>query len=352
MKMQKAALAQKIGKLKSVVPKRGQNEALRGILVKDGYLTANNMEMMVKIKIEGIEDEPFIIPERAFDLINNLPDGELEITAAPKNTITIKADKIKNKYQTLEPDSFPCVTVQEQRQELTVKAEHLMESIKRVAYAVPAQGSSKVMESMCIQAEGGKLNFVGLDGHVMAWDQVDYNGEFELLIPKGTVDKLKSIGLTGDVQIRHNKTSAVFITEEAEIYTRLADGEYFNYKPMFKKFPLHTAASRSALLGAMVRAKMCTENKRPVRFELKGSNLNLSIKDKITDYREDIELSKEMEDALTIGFDADLVLETLKAFECENVGISFESPKMPMIIEAADENNDFKAMVLPVMLGE
>lgn len=123
MKMQKAVLAQKIGKLKSVVPKRGQNEALRGILVKDGYLTANNMEMMVKIKIEGIEDEPFIIPERAFDLINNLPDGELEITAAPKNTITIKADKIKNKYQTLEPDSFPCATVQEQGEEITVKAE-------------------------------------------------------------------------------------------------------------------------------------------------------------------------------------------------------------------------------------
>lgn len=27
-----------------------------------------------------------------------------------------------------------------------------------------------------------------IDGHVLAWDKVDYDGEFELLIPKNTID--------------------------------------------------------------------------------------------------------------------------------------------------------------------
>ena len=52
--------------------------------------------------------------------------------------------------------------------------------------------------------------------------------------------------------------------------------------------------------------------------------------------------------SLTIGFDARLVLETLKAFDCDNVGISLEGPKMPMIIEA--EDSDFKTVVLPVAI--
>ena len=348
MKIQKTDLAQKLNKIKGVVPKKTTMPVLQGILVRDGYLIASNMEMTVKAKIEGTEGESFIIPERAFDLINNLPDGEMEISAAAGNIITIKADKIKNKYQTLDPAQFPATASQDEGSELRIKAEMLLESMKRVSYAVPAQNTNTVMTAMCLQATGGQLNFAGLDGHVLAWDKIDYDGEFELLIPKNTVDKMKSLGLSGEVQIRHDKTGAVFITEDFEIYTRLIEGEYFKYQTLFKELPLHTVVSRIALLDAMTRAKMCTEERCPVRFELDGGALSLSIKDNTTDYHETVELQEDIAEALTIGFDARLVLETLKAFDCENVGLSFGGPKMPMIVEA--EDSDFKTIVLPVAI--
>lgn len=348
MKIQKTDLAQKLNKIKGVVPKKTTMPVLQGILVRDGYLIASNMEMTVKAKIEGTEGESFIIPERAFDLINNLPDGEMEISAAAGNIITIKADKIKNKYQTLDPAQFPTTASQDEGSELRIKAEMLLESMKRVSYAVPAQNTNTVMTAMCLQAAGGQLNFAGLDGHVLAWDKIDYDGEFELLIPKNTVDKMKSLGLSGEVQIRHNKTGAVFITEDFEIYTRLIEGEYFKYQTLFKELPLHTVVSRIALLDAMTRAKMCTEERCPVKFEMDGSALSLSIKDNTTDYHETIELQEDIAETLTIGFDARLVLETLKAFDCENVGLSFGGPKMPMIVEA--EDSDFKTIVLPVAI--
>ncbi len=348
MKIQKTDLAQKLNKIKGVVPKKTTMPVLQGVLVQDGYLIANNMEMTIKAKIEGTEGESFIIPERAFDLINNLPDGEMEISAAAGNIITIKADKIKNKYQTLDPAQFPATGSQDEGSELRIKAEMLLESMKRVSYAVPAQNSNTVMTAMCLQATGGQLNFAGLDGHVLAWDKIDYDGEFELLIPKNTVDKIKSLGLSGELQIRHNKTGAVFITEDFEIYTRLIEGEYFKYQTLFKELPLHTVVSRMVLLDAMTRAKMCTEERCPVRFELDGGALSLSIKDNTTDYHEMVELQEDIAEALTIGFNARLVLETLKAFDCENVGLSFGGPKMPMIVEA--EDSDFKTIVLPVAI--
>lgn len=348
MKIQKTDLAQKLNKIKGVVPKKTTLPVLQGILVRDGFLIANNMEMTVKAKIEGTEGESFIIPERAFDLINNLPDGEMEISVAAGNIIMIKADKIKNKYQTLDPAQFPATASQDNGSELRIKAEMLLESMKRVSYAVPAQNTNTVMTAMCLQAAGGQLNFVGLDGHVLAWDKIGYDGEFELLIPKNTVDKMKSLGLSGEVQIRHNKTGAVFITEDFEIYTRLIEGEYFKYQTLFKELPLHTVVSRIALLDAMTRAKMCTEERCPVRFEMDGGALSLSIKDNTTDYHETVELQEDIAEALMIGFDARLVLETLKAFDCENVGLSFGGPKMPMIVEA--EDSDFKTIVLPVAI--
>lgn len=349
MKIQKTELANKLNRIKSVVSKKAQNEVLQGILVKDGYLIASNLELTIKAKIEGIEGESFIIPERAFELVNNLPDGEVEIAVTSKDTITIKAATIKNKYKTMDPLQFPETTVQKDENRLTINANVLIESMRRVSYAIPAQGNKTIMTCMYLQASGGYLNFVGLDGHVMAWDRVDYDGEFELLIPKNTVDKLKSLGLSGEVQISHSRTGAVFITEDFEIYTRLVEGEYFKYQAMFRELPLHTIVSRMKLLDAVTRAKMCMEEKCPVRLKLNGNSLDLSIKDSKTDYEETVDLQETVEEELIIGFNARLVLETMKAFDCENVGIYFESPKMPMIMK--DENRDFKAIVLPVTIN-
>lgn len=350
MKIEKAELAGKIAKLKSVVPKKTNIPALQGILVRDGYLTASSLEMTVRTKIEGSDGEMFLIPAKAFDLIGNLPDGEVEISPGKKNTIMIRAEKIKNKYQTLEPETFPVTSVSgDGDKEVMIDSGSLLSSMKRVSYAIPALSSSPAMSALCLRADDGMLNFVGLDGHVLAWDKTAYEGEFELLIPKNTVEKLLSIGLSGDVTVRHNKNGAAFITEDYEVYTRIVDGKYFGYEKMFHQMPIHTEAARAEFLEAMIRAKMCTEEKRPARFEISGSQMNISMKDSTTDYNETIFLKKELEEPITIGFDARLVVETLKAFDCENVKIQLASPKNPMIVES--EDSDFKAIVLPVAIN-
>lgn len=348
MKIQKVELAQKINKIKGVVPKKTTMPVLQGILVKDGYLIANNMEMTIKAKIEGAEGECFIIPMKAFDLINNLPNGEIEIVAA-NNNITIKASKIKNKYQTMDPVQFPQPIMPEgEEQEIIIDSSKLLESIKRVSYAIPTQAANQIMTALCLQATGGYLNFVGLDGHVMAWDKVDYDGEFELLIPKTTIEKLQNIGIEGNVSIRHNRMGAVFVTEEYEVHTRLIEGDYYKYQNMFGVLPLQTKVIRAELLDAMLRAKMCTEERSPVRFEISDKTLNISVKDHTADYQETITLLDPLEQDLTIGFDARLVIETLKAFDSDEVCLQLQAAKAPMIVEAED---NFKTIVLPVAIN-
>lgn len=352
MKIQKAELAQKIGKLKGIVPKKTMTPILQGILVKDGYLIASNTEMTVKTKLEGIEDECFIIPQKAFDLINNLPDGEIEITAEKNEVITIKAKKIRNKYQTMNPELFPANKAIEENEAFTIRSEMLFESMKKILYSIQSsiqsQTNNRIMTTMCLQAAEGILNFVGTDGHVLAWDKVDYEGEFTLLIPKTTVEKMLSLGISGEISIRNNENSAVFITDDYEIYTQLFAGKYYSYQQMFTGLPLHTAINRTEFLEAMTRAKACTDEKTTVRFELSGMALSISVKDSTTDYQETITLQEPLEQDVVIGFNVNLVIETLKAFDCENVGIQLAGGRQPMIVEA--EDNDFRALVLPIAI--
>lgn len=90
MKVQKYEIARVIDKLKSIVQKNDQFPALGGILVKDGYLIASNSEITMKVKLEASKGSYFIIPMKAFDLIKNLPDGEIDISATDKNVVMIK----------------------------------------------------------------------------------------------------------------------------------------------------------------------------------------------------------------------------------------------------------------------
>ena len=106
MKLKKYELVRTIDKVKSVVQKNPQIPALGGVLIKEGYAIAANGEMTIQVKLEGAESESFIVPMKAFDLIKNLPEGDVEITCDDKDVVTIQTEKIKNSYQSFPAENF------------------------------------------------------------------------------------------------------------------------------------------------------------------------------------------------------------------------------------------------------
>lgn len=349
MKIQKTELANLLNVIKGVVPKKTSHPALQGVLVSDGRFTASNLEMAVTCRAGGAEEERFLIPQQAFGLINSLPDGEVELSASGKDILEIKAGKVKNRCRTQDPDLFPEIEPLEGKSEASVNAEMFLKSLKHVSYAAPMHEWNAACTSVCLQAGEGYLNVTGANGRVMAWDKTDYDGEFELLLPKGTVDRLKSLGLAGDVQIRHNRKGALFCTEDFQVYTRLIEGRYYKYHKMFQELPMRGVVSRMGLVAAMERVEKCMEKKRPVVFRLSGNTLSMDMKGEFMDYHETVELQGNIPGELTMGFDPTLVLETMKAFECEAIKISFGGPRMPMMVE--DGGSSFKAIILPVEIG-
>lgn len=353
MKVQKHEIARTVDRLKSIVQKNDQFPALGGILVKDGYLIASNTEMTMQVKLEASKGSYFIIPMKAFDLIKNLPDGEVEIDTAEGNTVIIKTKNIKNKYQSYPPEEFSFdMTENIDMPEIVINGKKLMEAIGHVIYA--AADSSSATQMMGVYFEGGvnQIKLVALDGHVVAVDSVMFDGTafMKLIVPKTVAKKLISMGIIDDVALTYTKNRAVFKSKEYTIYTRLIEGKYFEYSRFFAEGKLKTYISRAELVNAMNRAKMCTEEKKPAVFEMAEDRLTIRIVDRLTDYQEAIKLQEPIQEPLKIGFDSKLVLETLKAFTCENIGINFSGSKMPAIIEA--EDSDMKAIVLPVMIRE
>lgn len=262
MKVQKYEIARVIDKLKSIVQKNDQFPALGGILVKDGYLIASNSEITMKVKLEASEGSYFIIPMKAFDLIKNLPDGEIDISATDKNVVMIKIGAIKNKYQSYPPEEFNFdITEDPEADGVELNGKKIMEAIGHVIYAAADGGANTQMTGIYFEGTDSGVSLAALDGHVVAVDSVKAEGakDMKLIVPKATAKKLISMGVIDDVTLTYTKNSAVFKSDEYTIYTRLITGNYFPYQKMFTEGEINTCASRTALIGAMTRAKMCTE---------------------------------------------------------------------------------------------
>lgn len=159
----------------------------------------------------------------------------------------------------------------------------------------------------------------------------EYRG-YNLLIPTAT-----------DVQLNPFYKFHAYL-----IRTRIRDGKFVPYQKMFVNMENYAIVNREELIGAMTRAKMCTDESVPAEFDIEGEEINVILQDKVTNYREKIMLKSPIEKPIRIGFDSRLVLETIKAFTCENITLNFSSPSTPMIVQA--EDSDMKALVLPVRL--
>lgn len=213
MKVQKYEIARVIDKLKSIVQKNDQFPALGGILVKDGYLIASNSEITMKVKLEASEGSYFIIPMKAFDLIKNLPDGEIDISATDKNVVMIKIGAIKNKYQSYPPEEFNFdITEDPEADGVELNGKKIMEAISHVIYAAADGGANTQMTGIYFEGTDSGVSLAALDGHVVAVDSVKAEGtkDMKLIVPKTTAKKLISMGVIDDVTLTYTKNSAVY----------------------------------------------------------------------------------------------------------------------------------------------
>lgn len=351
MKIDKNELAKKIGQLKGIVPSKNVNEALKGVLYKDGYLIASNTELTVKAKLEAEEsnsDERFIVPEKAFDLISNMPNGIIEFIPAD-HQLTIKMDKIKNTYNTALPDEYTY-----QRNSIlsdrisSIPADKLRNAINHTLYAAAITDPRVEMTGICFECSNGTLEFVGLDGHRVAYDCIQCDGDFKFIIPRAALNMILKLDMENEVSITYDDYAALFKCSDYEVYARLISGEYFKWRTMMTEGSVSLTVNRKVILEAINRVRLCAteKDKAPVMLEIQDDRIHISFKNMATDYEEDVAMQQSVDEEIKIGFNPKLLIESLKSFECENLVLNIIGPRAPMTIKA--ENGEMKALVLPV----
>lgn len=85
-------------------------------------------------------------------------------------------------------------------------------------------------------------------------------------------------------------------------------------------------------------------------MNMSGDTIGITYRSVMADFHEDIPVMEPFEKDLKIAFDPRLMMDSLKAFECDTVTMELTSAKFPALIKADD--SDMTALVLPVNFKE
>ncbi|MCA9534505.1 MAG: DNA polymerase III subunit beta [Myxococcales bacterium] len=300
-----------------------------------------------------------------FDIVKNLPEGEVSFSVGPNHACEIRCGKVRYKIPGMADDDFPPLPVPENATFAELDATRLGELIGLTQYSMSHDDTRPHLSGTLLEIDGGKLRLVTTDGHRLskAEHSTGVTLEFTMLVPHKGIAELKRMieearaDLKGGeavatVAVAKTKGHAFFVREGLSLSVKLADEQFPPYNKVIpKQQSKRVVASRARLVESLRRINLVANDKSG------GVQLHLSpgllrVQSQNPDVGEGVE---ELEvdyagDPLSIGFNAKYLLEALNALSHDEVALELNGEVDPGVIKPVGDGADFVGVVMPMRI--
>lgn len=352
MQILRNEISKKLKQLKSIVPPK-ETITTKGVLLKGDMLIASNIELTVTTKLDVDNEEEFVIPGAAIDLIEAL-DCEYVTLNYEKEKVVIKSERGTSRFQTVPVDLFPDVISEAESQEkahlFSCTGNDFAESMSKIIYASSVIEGRAIANAVNLNGhKGNNADMVCCDGHQLAC-LTDYEclSDFNVIVPRPAIQKAISLSSceTVDVFAIGNK-KILFQMSEYKVYSNLLDGKYIDYrKAIPTAFSVEVQVNKDEIAGVVNRAKICADSmgKKPICLTVDEDSITISAKSTLTEFSETIALNYPSQQRLEIGFNPNLLINAIKANSGSELTFCLNNAVSPLMIKS---ENNFKQIVLP-----
>ena len=346
LNISKSDLCEKLAIVKQVINNKAQIEATRGALISNGRIVGTDITTFISAPIDT--DESFILPFKAIQMVEQLPDGFIQISSEGRK-ITIKSETITSRFSTFDAADFPAVPEISEIEPVEIETEIFKTAIGNTISLAKESTNNPAHGGICIKHGTDGVDFVTCDGVRLAKYTADsLKNKIYCVVPRHAASIALSVcGNSENVLIGATSKHLILDIGNTRIITRILGGQFLDYKRILnverKKIKLDASELRDCISRSVI---CCSESMSPVKLEI-GKNF-MSIEADTIDgtYREKILFEDTGEESpIRIGVNSVKFLELLKKFSGD---ITFEYTKPTEAIVIEKEN--FKAMILPVML--
>jgi len=360
-------------RVQGVVEKRNTMPILSNILLEarqDGVeIIATDLEIGMRglYKATMITSGGVTISARKlFEIVKELPPGDIELTATDNNWTTIQAGKSQFKVVGLPSTEYPALPTIEREGLTPLSGDGLLELIRKTLFAAGDNDARYILNGLLVTLvatdKKTTLRLVGTDGHrlAVAEQEVGKAGskgipqEIKAIIPKKAAHEIRHLleeGGDSDPLIGFSKNLMIFRKSGLLLTSRLMEGNYPNYQQVIpKESGKHISVNRAELESALRRVSVLSKDKASA-VKVSFTSGKMTLFSSSPDYGEATEeLPARYEgDALNTGFNARYLLDTFSVMDGDTLSLQMDTPLSPCLIQEP-ESPGFKCVVMPIKI--
>ncbi|OGX35892.1 MAG: DNA polymerase III subunit beta [Omnitrophica WOR_2 bacterium RIFCSPLOWO2_02_FULL_50_19] len=320
-------------------------------------LIATDLEIGVISKITGVdvqEDGSISIPAKKIsDIVRELPNKEIHLSAKKNNQVTIKCDKSIFKIMGLPKDEFPRVPELSDKETLTIPQRQLKLMLNSTSFAISKDETRYILNGVLLVLTDKKLRIVATDGRRLAMVEKEAPKSLgftkKVIVPaKAAAELQRILKDDGDAKILFSENQIAFDLDDSQLITRLIEGEYPNYEQVIpKQSQGRLKANRENFYAAVKRASLlATPDSQSIKLDLLKNRVIISKASQDgSESREEVDC-EYAGDELTIGFNPNYLMDVLKNISQEEVDFEFAGQDRRGVVRA--EGGDYIYIILPV----
>jgi len=243
----------------------------------------------------------------------------------------------------------------------TATGADLLSLIRHTSFAVSTEESRPVLNGVLWELRDREMRMVATNGHRLARMTIPAGPSLEtttqLIVPPAALQQVQRLLSDAEVvQVARNGNHLGFAASGTEITTRLIDGSYPNYEQVIPKDNDRFAVvDRRSLESAVKRvAAVASDQTHRIRLRFAENRIELNVlTPDLGEAHDDIEVAYAGE-PLTIGFNANYLLEVLRYVGTDEVKMGFKAPERAATVEpivAGDTDApDYLCLVMPLRL--
>jgi DNA polymerase-3 subunit beta len=328
-------------------------------------LTATDLDLSLrtsctaKVKKEGA----CTIPARKLhDYVKLLPDADITIKLLENHWVSIRCGRSNTKMVGMARSNFPGLPTFPTAGVIKIPALVLRSMIAKTGFAIASEESRYTLNGALMVLKPESITMVATDGHRLShiersgekFDGV--SGEMKTLVPKKAMDELKSLLDSTDAEViefAKDESTLYFRIGQRLLTSRQLTGQFPNYEAVLPKDNSKSITLHGEELGQAISrvAQFADERSRAVRLRLEKGELKLSASSTETGESEDsIEIDYNGE-TLTIGFNAQYLIDFLKATGGGDVKLELKDAQSAGQLRPAEgEDYKYRYIVMPMRI--
>ncbi|MDO9208809.1 MAG: DNA polymerase III subunit beta [Sulfuricurvum sp.] len=283
--------------------------------------------------------------KKLLDIIRILKDEEIELEYLKEN-LHIRQKRSNFKLPTYKSSEFPTFPSTEEKPNITINSQILIESLKKITPAADTNNPKFELNGALIDIKTNQINFVSTDTRRLALVHIDNQNEYELsiIVPKKAMIEIQKL-FPDNIEIYYDNTHLIIKSDNSLFFTKLINGKFPDYTRIIPR-----EASRSITLpkASFINAiKQITTISNDLKLTFTNDSILFeSLSDDNIEAKTTLEIENGFDTPFLLAINSRYILDFLGQINTNDFTLEANESNQPFVLKS----DNFKTIVMPIVI--